>query len=140
MAAGINNQGQIVGYYLDSTSFNARFHGFLYNRGQYTTLDDPSALNTAPFSINDAGQIVGAYSSGGNGHGFVASPMPPLISIGVIAGDDVLDAVESQHPLTIAGTSTGVVGRTVTISLNGAQYFGTVASDGTWRPRCRNRL
>jgi probable HAF family extracellular repeat protein len=53
VAQGINNQGQIVGHYLDSTN---RVHGFLYNGSQYTTVDDPSAFNTDPFSINDAGR------------------------------------------------------------------------------------
>jgi hypothetical protein len=44
----------------------------------------------------------------------------------------VLNAAEAQHPLTITGTSTGAVGQTVTVGLNGAQYTGTVAIDGTW--------
>jgi probable HAF family extracellular repeat protein len=127
-ATSINDNGDIVGVYFDPSGF----HGFLYSGGTYTTLNGPSASYTVAYGINNAGQIVGAYASGGTGHGFVASPMAPTISIGIIAGDDVLDAAESQRTLTIAGTSTGVVGRTVTISLNGAQYFGTVASDGTW--------
>jgi Bacterial Ig-like domain len=44
----------------------------------------------------------------------------------------VLNAAEAQQPLIITGTSTEVVGQTVTVGLNGEQYTGTVAGDGTW--------
>ena len=40
-AWGINNSGQIVGYYQNATGV----HGFLYSGGTYTTLNDP--LGTA---------------------------------------------------------------------------------------------
>src|SRR5438445_424812 len=43
VAEGINAAGQIVGYYADS---NDDYHGFLYNGGIYTTLDDPQAFDT----------------------------------------------------------------------------------------------
>jgi hypothetical protein len=36
--------------------------GFLLNRGEFTTIDHPDAvLETAPYGINDRGQIVGLY-------------------------------------------------------------------------------
>jgi autotransporter passenger strand-loop-strand repeat protein len=60
------------------------------------------------------------------------TPISPTIAIDVIAGDDVLNAAEATQPLVISGTSTGVVGRTVTVGLNGNNYTGTVAGDGTW--------
>jgi probable HAF family extracellular repeat protein len=41
-ALGINDSGQIVGWYQD-TSIRATAHGFLYSGGTYTTLDPPSA-------------------------------------------------------------------------------------------------
>ena len=40
VAQGINDRGQIVGYYYDS---GGNQHGFLYNGGTYTTLDVPLA-------------------------------------------------------------------------------------------------
>jgi probable HAF family extracellular repeat protein len=56
-ANGINDNGQIVGYYQDSSG-----GGFLYSGGSYTTLTDPLAPNaTYARGINDAGQIVGFY-------------------------------------------------------------------------------
>ena len=39
-ATGINDAGQIVGFYRGS---NGLFHGFLLSGGTFTTLDDPSA-------------------------------------------------------------------------------------------------
>jgi probable HAF family extracellular repeat protein len=67
----INDLGQIVGYYFDSTGT----HGFLYSGGIYTTLNDPTAgtIFTVPTGINDTGQIVGHYnlSSSNAAHGFL---------------------------------------------------------------------
>jgi probable HAF family extracellular repeat protein len=67
-ATGINNLGQIVGYYLDSNNFQ---HGYLYSNGTYVTLDDPlGSHGTVATGINDSGQIVGFYLDG-------SSPFPP---------------------------------------------------------------
>jgi probable HAF family extracellular repeat protein len=64
----INNVGQIVGYYSDST----HAHGFIYNNGTYTTLDDPLGTDTYITGENDNGQIVGNYDdASGNAHGFL---------------------------------------------------------------------
>jgi probable HAF family extracellular repeat protein len=68
-ATGINNLGQIVGYYLDSNNFQ---HGYLYSNGTYVTLDDPlGSHGTVATGINDSGQIVGFYLDG-------SSPFPPV--------------------------------------------------------------
>jgi probable HAF family extracellular repeat protein len=68
---GINDLGQIVGQYNldDGTS-----HGFLFSGGTYTTIDDPlSDGETSAEAINNDGQIVGSYTSGGYWHGFLFS-------------------------------------------------------------------
>ena len=71
-ALGINNAGQIVGTYSDSSG---KSHGFLYNpnANTYSTLDDPlGAQGTLAFDINNAGQIVGFYTdSSSKRHGFL---------------------------------------------------------------------
>jgi probable HAF family extracellular repeat protein/VCBS repeat-containing protein len=55
----INNSGQIIGTYWDSTS---QVQGFLYSNGTFTTLDHPDAAGgTIPQSINDLGQVTGYY-------------------------------------------------------------------------------
>jgi probable HAF family extracellular repeat protein len=57
LAFGINNRGQIVGYYDDA---DGRLHGFLRTRhGRYRTIDAPGAYATAATRINDRGQITG---------------------------------------------------------------------------------
>src|SRR5262249_59859018 len=75
LATSINNAGQIVGYYIDSTG---QQHGFLYSSGTYTTIDDPSATSgTAAFGINDGGDVVGFYTPSTGQHGFLQTTTPP---------------------------------------------------------------
>jgi probable HAF family extracellular repeat protein len=70
-AEAINNSGQVVGYYVDASG---AVHGFLYSGGSYTTLDDPSGVDTVVEGINDAGEIVGYYwNSSGNSQIFTYS-------------------------------------------------------------------
>ena len=72
-AAGINDAGEIVGYYLDASGQ----HGFLYNPSAsppFRSIDYPSALSTGAQGINDAGQIVGSYYAGGGISGFLYNP------------------------------------------------------------------
>jgi probable HAF family extracellular repeat protein len=69
-ANGINNAGQIVGQYHNSSGY----HGFLYSAGTYTPIDDPLAtISTVAYDINDAGEIVGFYASNAT-HGFLYDP------------------------------------------------------------------
>ena len=71
-AKGINDAGEIVGYYLDGSSVA---HGFVYNNGAYVTLNDPAATGgTYAEGINDAGEVVGYYlDSSDVARGFVYS-------------------------------------------------------------------
>src|SRR5882724_1776035 len=73
LAYGINNKGQIVGYY--SLPGQNAWHGFLYAAGAFTSLDVPfsDATNgTQAYGINNKGQIVGGYSyANGEVHGFL---------------------------------------------------------------------
>jgi hypothetical protein len=57
-ASGINDSGQIVGYFRDALAF----HGFLDTGGSFTTIDAPDEdfeLYTSVGGINNSGQIVG---------------------------------------------------------------------------------
>jgi len=70
-AWGINSEGDVVGSYDD---INRVRHGFLWRRGQFTTLDDPNAGHGPPgelgpegttlYDINDSGDITGRYIDG----------------------------------------------------------------------------
>jgi len=71
IAQGINNTGQIVGFYADD---DFSFHGFVLSNGVFTTVDVPDALETQIFSINAKGEIVGAYfDADGVQHGFLGT-------------------------------------------------------------------
>jgi uncharacterized membrane protein len=68
---GINDPGDIVGFYFDD---NNDIHGFVLSDGVYTTLDVPGATLTIGQGISNPGEIAGQYNdASGNGHGFVLS-------------------------------------------------------------------
>ena len=65
-ALGMNTLGQIIGCYTDQGGTN---HGFLYQSGHFTTVDNPfSAGPTVLYDINDSGVIVGSWMSIGDPH------------------------------------------------------------------------
>ena len=53
---GINDKGQVAGWYADSSGF---YHGFLKEYGTYTTVDFPGAPYTFPDGLNNSGVIQG---------------------------------------------------------------------------------
>lgn len=71
-AHGINDAGQIVGAYQDTTG---TYHGFLSSGGILSTIDVPGATFTVANGINDLGQVVGVYADATWAyHGFLATP------------------------------------------------------------------
>jgi len=67
-AFGVNDAGQVAGYYVDNTGY----HGFLETGGTYTTLDVPGAkYGTYAFGVNNAGQVAGPYQDSTGNHGFL---------------------------------------------------------------------
>ena len=81
-AFGINNAGQIVGTFLNSTGA----HGFLDTGGRFTQIDVPGATATNAYGINDNGEIVGVV--GGvdvtGSHGFIAAPVPEPSTLALV--------------------------------------------------------
>jgi probable HAF family extracellular repeat protein len=69
-AVGINDHGQIVGFFMD---IGSQIHGFLLDDGVFTRIDFPGAAQTAAVGINNRGQIVGevAFVSGGPSSSFL---------------------------------------------------------------------
>ncbi|PDO38205.1 type 1 secretion protein [Escherichia coli] len=65
-------------------------------------------------------------------HAYSIDASAPTLTINTIASDDILNATEAGSPLTISGTSTAEIGQTVTVTLNGTTYTGTVQADGSW--------
>ncbi len=71
-ASGINDAGNIVGYYPVSSGGP---QGYLESGGAFTTIDVPfsGAEWTVPFGINNAGDIVGYWLDSNTSHGFLLS-------------------------------------------------------------------
>ena len=69
-AHGINNEGQIVGFYVDASGNS---NGFLYSDGAYSTIDYSAYSSTSLYGINDEGQIVGTVSGAGHSYGLLYS-------------------------------------------------------------------
>jgi len=68
-ATGVNNAGNVCGFYIDAGGVN---HGFLLVGTQLTTLDAPGSTFTQALGLNNKGQVVGAYMDQmGATHGFV---------------------------------------------------------------------
>src|SRR5690349_21667609 len=57
---GINDAGQIIGWYNTSTNYYGQT-SFIYSDGAFTLLDDPVALGglTLPVEINNVGEVAG---------------------------------------------------------------------------------
>lgn len=69
-AYGINDKGQIVGFYISNGDPSYTQHGFLDNGGVFSSIDYPGASETLAHGINNNGQIVGYWISG-QYHGFL---------------------------------------------------------------------
>jgi hypothetical protein len=70
-AIGINDGGQVVGDYRDSSG---KFHGFFWDAGLFLTIDVPfpEATSTGLNGIDNVGRIVGFYADNTGGrHGFL---------------------------------------------------------------------
>ncbi|AXX59955.1 Ig-like domain-containing protein [Vibrio vulnificus] len=62
----------------------------------------------------------------------VDTEAPSIFITTPIAGDDIINAAESDDPLTISGTTTNVEnGQTVTVTIDGKEYTTTV-TDNAW--------
>jgi probable HAF family extracellular repeat protein len=75
-AQKINNRGQIVGMYSDTSTVledpGVPLRGFLYDRGRYIRIDPPGAVSSQALGVNDKGQVVGDYQDAdGVFHGYV---------------------------------------------------------------------
>lgn len=70
---GINDEGQVVGFYTDGADPNVA-HGFLLDDGKFTTIDYPGASITGFFGINERGDLIGGCTCiDGTGHGLLFS-------------------------------------------------------------------
>ncbi|EQZ69655.1 BapA-related adhesin SiiEA [Escherichia coli] len=94
------------------------------------------AADMAALRDGDASAQASVSNVNGNSatttHAYSVDASAPTVIINTIAGDDILNAAEAGAALTISGTSTAEAGQTVTVTLNGTNYTGTVQTDGSW--------
>jgi probable HAF family extracellular repeat protein len=115
IANGINDAGQIVGYYFDASS---QAHGFIFDpHGFNFTTVDVGAHGTYLTGINDAGQIVGYYADSNNQiHGFIRTTAPnPAPSGGttaamVLRGANSSAAIAGQYEIYDIGNNAILAG------------------------------
>lgn len=128
---GINNNGDIVGWYVGAAP-----HGFLLRGGSYAQIDVPSswnALGTTALGINDSEMIVGSYyhfDADGqvHQHGFCLMPNGSFVQIDVPGATDTIPRAISAANVTgfyfdQSGNEHGFVGMNagaVTIDVPGA--------------------
>ncbi len=136
-AFGLNDSGEIVGWY----GQGAATHGFIYNRGQYETIDDPLGTGTYATGINSKGDVVGWYTdaSGGdhgffyNGSSFITLDDPNAApgktdAIGINDEGDVVgsyvDAANAAHGFLWNGISYTTLDDPLATSTAGTYAFG----------------
>jgi probable HAF family extracellular repeat protein len=150
VARGINNLGEIVGYYIigrtDCSFFlSCQLHGFKVVNGKFSTIDVPGAIQTEVFGVNDGGDVVGAFAtSDGHLHGFLLHHTGLLQQIDQ-PGTNFTFANGVNNSLTVVGNGlTGFIwknGKFTTVditnhavggeseTINGISNLGVIAGD-----------
>jgi uncharacterized membrane protein len=93
VARGINNRGQVAGWYLDKDFFTA--HGFLRARSGMLTypIDFPgtNVVQTDLEASNDRGLVVGGWvDDSGIGHGLILQLPDTFVSFDVVGSDSTI--------------------------------------------------
>jgi VCBS repeat-containing protein len=138
---GLNDLGQVVGRYQDSTT--GKYQGFLRSSGgSFETISGPVNFETFPNAINNAGQVEGHLynSSTGNFDGFLRTcgSNPPPNNQPPTA---TADAYQASQGATLTVTTPGVLGNdsdpdgdAITAVLDTQPTHGTLAlnADGSF--------
>lgn len=97
--------------------------------------DDLAALANGNYTLTvSATDEIGNVTTSGSALAVIADPaLLPVLTLDPFAGDDVLDSAERGTDQLVTGSVTNVTaGQTVTVTLNGIDYTGTVQAGGTW--------
>jgi hypothetical protein len=102
-AAGINNRGDVAGFYNKTAN---QVDAFLKTRsGRFTTIACPGAAMTQAFGVNDSREVVGAYTTGSGNtavtHGFTwtAGTGCTTVNIGGGATATTINGVNNEGDL-----------------------------------------
>ncbi|MDT8824337.1 Ig-like domain-containing protein, partial [Vibrio vulnificus] len=94
-----------------------------------TDLANDNSFVATVTGVDSAGN---PYSASTTSTHTVDTEAPSIFITTPIAGDDIINAAESDDPLTISGTTTNVEnGQTVTVTIDGKEYTTTV-TDNAW--------
>jgi hypothetical protein len=75
----VRSRGVIDGFYTDSSGVS---HGFLrFRNGKFLSFDPPNSLYTAPYGMNERGEIAGIYGDSNTYHGFLRRANGEFITI-----------------------------------------------------------
>jgi len=70
-ATGVNDLGEVVGFYQEGPNSSPLFTAFVDKSGTVTTFQFPGSNSTQALGVNDLGEIVGDYVLGGQMFGFL---------------------------------------------------------------------
>jgi uncharacterized membrane protein len=121
-ATGVNDLGEVVGFYQEGPNSSPTFTAFTDIGGTITSFQAPGATSTQVLGVNDHGEIVGDYVLGGemfgflDNHGVFTTINPPGAASSTANGINDLG-----H---IVGFYTNAAGNTV--------GFTTVPEPSTW--------
>lgn len=128
---GIASPGQTV----TATLGGVTYTGIVDAAGNWTISLPANGLQNLPngttalqVSVSDAAGNSSTLTSN-----VTVARTPPTLTTGNVATDNILNSTEVQSSQLLTGTaSPSSAGQTVTATLNGKTYSGTVGSDGTW--------
>jgi uncharacterized membrane protein len=70
-ATGVNDAGEVVGFYQEGPNSSPTFTAFVDKAGAITTFEFTGSSSTQALGVNDKGEIVGDYVLGGETFGFL---------------------------------------------------------------------
>ncbi|WP_426596057.1 Ig-like domain-containing protein [Pectobacterium brasiliense] len=128
---GIASPGQTV----TATLGGVTYTGIVDAAGNWTISLPANGLQNLPngttalqVSVSDAAGNSSTLTSN-----VTVARTPPTLTAGNLATDNILNSTEVQSSQLLTGTaSPSSAGQTVTTTLNGKTYSGTIGSDGTW--------
>ncbi|MFD2022379.1 Ig-like domain-containing protein [Pseudocitrobacter faecalis] len=85
---------------------------------------------TAQLSVEVTNKVGNPASTS---HEYQVDTTPPHITLNPITADNVINIAEAEAGVVVTGTTNAPVGTTVTLTLNGVDYSGSVLTDGTWQ-------
>ncbi|RKU05764.1 hypothetical protein C6502_22005 [Candidatus Poribacteria bacterium] len=84
---GLNNAGQVVGFYQDANEIS---HGVIVQDGELTQFDFPGAAETEIFGVSESGLLIGdIFDADGAIHGFVGNEQFDVPGATITYADDM---------------------------------------------------